>query len=386
MGLSSAITTSSWLRARRLLSAWDPAEALDLLQPPRCQLCGSAAAADAAWTCEAHDPRARSEVSQARAGAHHDPAGASRARAEASSRARAEAIACAWCDRRLGLPGREAGIESGGSSALLAGPSGSPGEVLCPACEQADAEGRSRPGRCIALGTWRDGPLAGWVLALKHAGRPDLVEPLGSLLAARVLQRLSLDERAAGGVLVPLPLHPVRRVERGYDQAALLAHVLARMLGWRVARWLLRRRATPPQGSWWGPPRHANLRGALAVAPWAPGPISGPTCGRPAKSARGRTQALSCRPDPPRALGRRLVPRALARQRGAQPPVWLVDDVTTSGSTLAEACGLLTSRGLEVAGALVLARAGDPESLGAPSRGSPSRWLASPRFVGTCSA
>ena len=302
---------------------------LDLLQPPRCQLCGGRAVGGAAWTCEAHDPRARAEPPGARA----EPPGA-----------RAETITCAWCDRRLGPLGRGADRVAGGSGRPLADPPAPPGVVLCPACEQADAEGRPRPVRCIALGAWREGPLADWVLALKHAGRPDLVEPLGSLLAARVLQRLSRDERAARGVLVPLPLHPVRRLERGHDQAALLAHVLARMLGWRVARWLLRRRATPPQGSWWGPPRHANLRGALAVAPWR-GPRGCP------------------------------VPWSSGGRHGPRPSIWLVDDVTTSGATLEEARLALRARGLAVAGALVLARAGDPESVRAPSRAAPARVL-----------
>ena len=131
-------------------------------------------------------------------------------------------------------------------------------------------------------------------------------------------------------------------VDPADDQAALLAHVLARMLGWRVARWLLRRRATPPQGSWWGPPRHANLRGALAVAPWR-GPRGGP------------------------------VPWSSGGRHGPRPPIWLVDDVTTSGATLEEARLALRARGLAVAGALVLARAGDPESVRAPSRAAPAR-------------
>ncbi|MBL6721284.1 MAG: ComF family protein [Planctomycetes bacterium] len=121
-----------------------------------------------------------------------------------------------------------------------------------------------------------------------------------------------------------MPLHPLRRLERGHDQALLLARVLGRHLGWPVRSWLRRTRATPPQGSWWGPPRASNLTGALAPSArsgWRDRPWQG-------RSA------------------------------------WIVDDVLTSGASVDEAARVLRRGGARVLGALVLSRAGDPDPLG----------------------
>ena len=80
------------------------------------------------------------------------------------------------------------------------------------------------------------------VCRLKYENRPDLAVPLGAFLAARLPQpRLSPD-----CLLVPVPLHPRRLAERGYNQAALLAYQLSRRI---AARWdplaLCRVRNTP---------------------------------------------------------------------------------------------------------------------------------------------
>jgi ComF family protein len=66
---------------------------------------------------------------------------------------------------------------------------------------------------------------------------------------------------------VPVPLHPRRLVERGFDQAALLAMPIARRWGVRCAtRALLRTRATPPQASLDRAARSANVADAFRCA------------------------------------------------------------------------------------------------------------------------
>ena len=66
--------------------------------------------------------------------------------------------------------------------------------------------------------------------------------------------------------IVPVPLHPWRRLRRGFNQARDLAGRLDRPVVdalWRV-------RATPPQMSLGASTRHTNVRGAFVVSPFRP--------------------------------------------------------------------------------------------------------------------
>jgi ComF family protein len=66
--------------------------------------------------------------------------------------------------------------------------------------------------------------------------------------------------------LVPVPLGRPRQRERGFNQAALLAERLAPALGVAVRpRWLARVRDTQPQSDLGAAERHANVRGAFAA-------------------------------------------------------------------------------------------------------------------------
>jgi ComF family protein len=116
------------------------------------------------------------------------------------------------------------------------------------------------------------GKLRQAILRLKFAGDERLGARLGELLA------IAWDSLPAGiesgpPLVVPIPLHPSRRRERGFNQSELLAEGLARALGKRVAgaapqiaRACLRRnRATPPQTGLSVSARRENLRGAFAV-------------------------------------------------------------------------------------------------------------------------
>lgn len=180
--------------------------------------------------------------------------------------------------------------------------------------------------RVLALGDYRaDDPLRELILAFKHGGRRELAQPLGALLAARWSAAASNGPaRTRQGpplppLLVPVPLHSLRRLERGYDQAWLLSRCAGDALGLPAVRLLARRRYTPAQGSALARSRAANVAGAFAVRP---------------RCARSLLPGLD---------GRR---------------VWLVDDVVTSGATLAECARELRRAGAARVGALVLAHAG----------------------------
>jgi ComF family protein len=75
-------------------------------------------------------------------------------------------------------------------------------------------------------------------------------------------------ELARGAVLVPVPLHPRKRRDRGYNQAALLAAALARAAGGgtRVEPLLRRVADTATQTAFDRRTRMANLKNAFALA------------------------------------------------------------------------------------------------------------------------
>lgn len=136
---------------------------------------------------------------------------------------------------------------------------GQPGpDALCGACQASPPAFDA-----VRAGGLLGGPLADAIHALKYRGRPALARPLGAWLAARA-------PLGAGAVVVSVPLARGRRIERGYDQAALLADHLARASGrgTRRLRAALRRvRETPPQVGRTRSERARNVAGAFEAVP-----------------------------------------------------------------------------------------------------------------------
>ena len=148
-----------------------------------------------------------------------------------------------------------------------------------------------------------EGSLRGIVHALKYGGRRSVARRLGLLMREH-----GSDVLSGGDVVVPVPLHPLRRFSRGFNQA----DELARYLGLPVSPALRRTRHTGSQADLPAASRHANVRGAFAMARNA--------------DIRGRC-------------------------------VVLVDDVSTTGATL-EACGrVLIEAGAREVRAIIAARA-----------------------------
>ncbi len=95
---------------------------------------------------------------------------------------------------------------------------------------------------------------------LKYRQRTELARPLGQMLA-RYWQDVGLQ----ADLIVPVPLHPARRQERGYNQAALLARELGRLVERPVDEGqLVRVRATAPQVELDADERRNNVAGAFA--------------------------------------------------------------------------------------------------------------------------
>lgn len=225
---------------------------------------------------------------------------------------------------------------------------GEPGSQLCPACRALLAGLRARPTGAHAsppglpplhsCAAYRD-PLRRLLIAHKERGALRLAGPLGAVLAEAV--RAALAEAAAPGshpgpvLLVPVPSarHAVRA--RGQDATRRLAQSAARRLSrtglpCRLAPVLRQHRGVADQAGLGAEQRRANLHRALTVPP------------------RFHT-ALG---------GRRLV---------------LVDDLVTTGASLAEAARALRAAGAPPLAAATVAATARQEPPHGPPRATPGR-------------
>ena len=99
--------------------------------------------------------------------------------------------------------------------------------------------------------------------ALKYGGLPRIADDL----AAAMLPMRPATDRPSEGALIPIPLAAKRLRERGYNQSEILARALARQ--WRIPvllEVLVRTRETPTQTALTPDTRLANVRAAFAVA------------------------------------------------------------------------------------------------------------------------
>ena len=131
----------------------------------------------------------------------------------------------------------------------------------CDHCEALDPVFSS--GRCCLLHRAVGATL---VRGLKYGRAEYLLRDMQQL----VTRLPHLAAHTAGAVLVPVPLHPARQRERGFNQSARLSEVWARTLP--VAGWqnlLRRRRWTGSQTRLTREQRRKNMRGAFELRPGA---------------------------------------------------------------------------------------------------------------------
>ena len=206
---------------------------------------------------------------------------------------------------------------------------GASGNVICDKCaanlpllESPYCKICSTPGdfarceRCSAFERWFDGvrtpyryagPIRQAILALKYGGVKAGSAQLGDLLVAYLNAN-----PVPGDTVVPVPMHPSRRRERGYNQAELLGRRMAERCKLQYQEnVLIRSRHAVPQASIIDPTlRSRNVAGSVALLP-------------------------DCD-----AAGGRFI---------------LVDDVATTGSTLSECASVLKRAGAESVWCVTLA-------------------------------
>ena len=138
---------------------------------------------------------------------------------------------------------------------------------LCAACGIPDVLGICRcdelPPEIVrvrsigAYGGW----LRGAVVQVKYHGEWARASHLAPYLAHACADLLPVD------AVVPVPLHPSRRKQRGFNQTEKLAGELSRSIAAPVSLLLQRTRRTTPQVWLDAGKRQANVDGAFALAP-----------------------------------------------------------------------------------------------------------------------
>lgn len=210
---------------------------------------------------------------------------------------------------------------------------GGPGRPWCRGCRDALARAWTAPRMADVVPapaglpvTWTSGSYDGVVraalLAYKERGRRALSRPLGAALAGVVVRAATHPQ----AVTVPVPSSPAARRVRGYDHVGLLVRMAAV-------------HGAPPPAALLGWRRGTDDQAGLGAA----------------ARARNRHRALVARPC-------------------TGLPVVVVDDIVTTGATLAEA-----ARALADAGALVLGAA----TVAATRRRVPPARRGRPRGVGS---
>ena len=175
---------------------------------------------------------------------------------------------------------------------------------------------------------WLDAAARDAVHALKYGGLPRIAADLASAMAS-----LDLPGREAAW-LVPVPLGPERLRERGYNQSERLARALSRRWNRPLVELLTRTRDTVTQTALTPEARLANVAGAFAMR--------NAKCGMGNESQPGNSAF-------------RIPHAALER------PLVLVDDVFTTGATLAEAARALERAGARTVLAVTFGRALVPD-------------------------
>lgn len=147
----------------------------------------------------------------------------------------------------------------------------STGKELCSDCQRQvqrcqlanQAECWQAPLPVFAWGTY-GGALKRSIAALKYNNQPQLAHLLGYWLAQAWLSASVSQTRAL--IVVPIPMHPTKQRERGFNQAELIARSFCQRTGLPIqVQGLARIRATEAQFSLSATARAQNLSGAFQV-------------------------------------------------------------------------------------------------------------------------
>jgi ComF family protein len=154
------------------------------------------------------------------------------------------------------------------------------------------------------------GEFKGEIRDALHVLKYEDVRAVASVLARLLFDRCQVANLSAG-LIVPVPLHPNRERERGYNQSGLIAQVLAKQSGWLFLDALAKIKNTQRQTKLSRDQRLENLKGAY---------------------------------------------RPKFDLSDYRKPIYLVDDVLTTGATLSAAARALKQAGARRLRGLIVAK------------------------------
>jgi ComF family protein len=191
--------------------------------------------------------------------------------------------------------------------------------VFCECCHEQICAGRrsqvleppsdQHPLPLFAWATY-DNALRRAISALKYDRQSAIGSWLGIQMAESWIQH-GLHQQYPNILVVPIPMHPSKQKQRGYNQAELISRSFARQVGYRhQPQALHRNRETQAQFSVSVTDRDRNLQSAFTVSPHC----------------------------------------------SSQRPILLVDDIYTTGATLRSAIQVLQDHNFNLWGSAVAAR------------------------------
>lgn len=191
------------------------------------------------------------------------------------------------------------------------------GAWFCPACHSPEVAGRPCPScqkrswlsRHVAVTAYAEEGIIGRII---HAWKYRYVEEIEDSISALINKFVTARPEVFFHMeaIIPVPLHPRRCAERGFNQAERISAILAHELNIPVAPMLLRERYTKQQARLSKEERQDNVRGAFALS--------------------ARAERFS--------------------------RVLVVDDVYTTGSTMQECARILAEHGARSISGFTLAR------------------------------
>ncbi|MDJ1169031.1 ComF family protein [Roseofilum sp. BLCC_M154] len=199
------------------------------------------------------------------------------------------------------------------------------GEVLCSACSRSLRQLQFCPSHrqlytCHSPSTpvwvWGkyQGQLKRAIASLKYDNHPEIAQPLGQWLGEA--WRATTISHRVSPLVIPIPLHPEKLKQRGFNQAERLAASFCQVTSLPLsANGLIRSRQTEAQFGKSADQRHANLKNAFTV----------------------NTAQIS---------------------RYRSSPVLLLDDIYTTGATVQSATQALRHQGISVHGVVAIATTG----------------------------
>ena len=147
--------------------------------------------------------------------------------------------------------------------------------LTCPACNKPSPVGATHP-RCLrpwlidgifAASDFRDPIVKKIIKNLKYKNAKICAQPLGNLMSRKISGNFSALLSNNNFALSPVPLHPSRLKQRGFNQSQAIAEVLSSNLSLGISNVLTRLRPTRDQTKLDKVSRQTNIEDAFALSP-----------------------------------------------------------------------------------------------------------------------